>query len=269
MKRFDVITLFPGMFRGPLEESILRRAQDRGLIRVAVHDLRDWTHDRHRVVDDTPYGGGAGMVLKPEPVVEAVEALKAGGAATVVVLSPQGQAFTQALAADLAQRDHLILVCGRYEGLDERVAPALGALEVSIGDYVLTGGELPALVVIDAVTRLIPGALGDAGSAREDSFATGLLDHPQYTRPTVFRGMAVPEALLSGDHARIRRWRRKEALRRTRERRPDLLAGAALTDEDRALLEEIARECAPAMPGAPSDAAARGPGKSAGEGVPP
>jgi tRNA (guanine37-N1)-methyltransferase len=260
VKRFDVITLFPGMFRGPLEESILRRARDRGLIRVAAHDLRDWTHDRHRVVDDTPYGGGAGMVLKPEPVVEAVEALDSGGAATVVLLSPQGEPFTQALAAELSGRDHLILICGRYEGLDDRVAQALGAREVSIGDYVLTGGELPALVVIDAVTRLIPGALGDAGSAREDSFATGLLDHPQYTRPPVFRGLAVPEVLLSGDHARIRRWRRKEALRRTRQRRPDLLARAALTPEDRALLEEIAGESAPADPGAPRDAPVMGPG---------
>ncbi len=256
MKRFDVITLFPGMFRGPLEESILRRAQDRGLIRVAVHDLRDWTHDRHRMVDDAPYGGGAGMVLKPEPMVAAVEALNPEGTAAAVLLSPQGEPFTQALAAALVARDHLILVCGRYEGMDERVRLALGAREVSIGDYVLTGGELPALVVIDAVARLIPGVLGDADSAREDSFATGLLDHPQYTRPPVFRGLAVPEALLSGDHSRIRRWRRKEALRRTRERRPDLLARAPLTEEDRALLEEIARETAAADPGASTNASA-------------
>ena len=242
MKQFDVITLFPGMFRGPLEESILGRAQARGLLRVRVHDLRAWTQDRHRVVDDTPYGGGAGMVLKPEPLVAAVEALNAGGTALAILLTPQGELFTQGLAARLAAHDHLILVCGRYEGFDERVAVALGAREVSIGDYVLTGGELPALVVIDAVARLVPGVLGDAESARQDSFATGLLDHPQYTRPPVFRGLAVPEALLSGDHGRIRRWRRREALRRTRARRPDLLARAALTDEDRALLDEIARE---------------------------
>jgi tRNA (guanine37-N1)-methyltransferase len=246
VKRFDVVTLFPGMFRGPLEESILRRAQDRGLIQVAVHDLRAWTQDRHHVVDDTPYGGGAGMVLKPEPVFAAVEALNPHRGATVVLLSPQGERFTQALAAELAGRDHLILVCGRYEGFDERVGLGLGAREVSIGDYVLTGGELPALVVLDAVARLVPGVLGDADSARHDSFATGLLDHPQYTRPPSFRGLAVPEPLLSGDHGLIRRWRRKEALRRTLERRPDLLARAALTEEDRALLDEISREAATA-----------------------
>ena len=234
------------MFRGPLEESILRRAQDRGLIRVAVHDLRDWTRDRHRVVDDTPYGGGAGMVLKPEPLFAAVEALNPEGRATVVLLTPQGERFTQALAAELGGRDHLILVCGRYEGFDERVAIGLAAREVSIGDYVLTGGEFPALVVIDAVARLVPGVLGDAESARQDSFATGLLDHPQYTRPPRYRGLAVPEALVSGDHDLIRRWRRKEALRRTLERRPDLLARVALTEEDRALLAEIARESAAA-----------------------
>lgn len=245
MKRFEVVTLFPRMFRGPLEESILGRAQARGLIRVAVHDLRDFTRDRHRVVDDTPYGGGAGMVLKPEPLVAAVEALNAAGSALVILLTPQGELFTQGLAARLAGHDHLILVCGRYEGFDERVAITLGARQVSVGDYVLTGGELPALVVIDAVARLVPEVLGDADSARQDSFATGLLDHPQYTRPPVFRGLAVPEALLSGDHGRIRRWRRKEALRRTRARRPDLLARAALTDEDRALLDEIAREAIP------------------------
>jgi tRNA (guanine37-N1)-methyltransferase len=245
VKRFEVVTLFPRMFRGPLEESILGRAQARGLIRVAVHDLRDFTRDRHRVVDDTPYGGGAGMVLKPEPLVAAVEALNAAGSALVILLTPQGELFTQGLAARLAGHDHLILVCGRYEGFDERVAITLGARQVSVGDYVLTGGELPALVVIDAVARLVPEVLGDADSARQDSFATGLLDHPQYTRPPVFRGLAVPEALLSGDHGRIRRWRRKEALRRTRARRPDLLARAALTDEDRALLDEIAREAIP------------------------
>jgi len=248
LKRFDVVTLFPGMFRGPLEESILRRAQDRGLIQVAVHDLRGWTQDRHHVVDDAPYGGGAGMVLKPEPIFAAVEALNSDRKATVILLTPQGERFTQALAADLAGRDPLILVCGRYEGFDERVTLGLGAREVSIGDFVLTGGELPALVVIDAVARLVPGVLGDAESARQDSFATGLLDHPQYTRPPSCRGLAVPEALLSGDHGLIRRWRRKEALRRTLHRRPDLLARAALTDEDCALLDEIAREAAAAGP---------------------
>lgn len=230
------------MFDGPLRESILRRAQDKGLITVGVHDLRTWTHDRHRVVDDVPYGGGAGMVLKPEPVFEAVESLRHGPESLVVALTPQGLPFSQRMASELARLPHLILVCGRYEGFDDRIPQGLHALELSIGDFVLSGGEIPALVVLDATIRLIPGVLGDETSAQTDSFSTGLLEHPHYTRPAAFRGMGVPEVLLSGDHAAIARWRRKQALRRTRERRPDLLGRAKLSDGDRALLAEIEAE---------------------------
>ena len=244
LKRFDVLTLFPGIFQGPLEESILRRAQDNGLVEIRVHDLRAWTHDRHRQVDDEPYGGGAGMVLKPEPAFEAVDALRRGPHTRVIVLSPQGLPFSQAMAEALAREEHLILLCGRYEGFDDRIPQGLDALELSIGDYVLTGGELPALVVLDAVARLIPGVLGDAASAQTDSFATGLLEYPQYTRPPAYQGMAVPPILLSGDHKAIARWRRKEAIRRTRERRPDLLARAALSELDRELLAEVEEEAA-------------------------
>jgi tRNA (guanine37-N1)-methyltransferase len=230
------------MFDGPLRESILRRAQDKGLATIAVHDLRTWTHDRHRVVDDVPYGGGAGMVLKPEPVFEAVESLRRGRESLVVTLTPQGLPFNQRLASELARLTHLILLCGRYEGFDDRIPQGLHALELSIGDFVLSGGEIPALAVLDATVRLIPGVLGDATSAQADSFSTGLLEHPHYTRPATFRGMGVPAVLLSGDHAAIARWRRKQALRRTRERRPDLLDRANLSDADRALLTEIAAE---------------------------
>ena len=237
-----MLTLFPGMFQGPLQESILRRAQDKGLVEIAVHDLRSWTTDRHHVVDDAPYGGGAGMVLKPEPVFEAVEALSCGPGTRTIVLSPQGVLFTQAIAAELAQAGHLILVCGRYEGFDDRIPQGLQARELSIGDYVLTGGELPALVVLDAVVRLIPGVLGDETSAQTDSFSSGLLEHPQYTRPALHRGVAVPPVLLSGDHQAIARWRRKQAIRRTRERRPDLLAQATLSEQDRELLAELDEE---------------------------
>jgi tRNA (guanine37-N1)-methyltransferase len=208
-------------------------------VEIRVHDLRSWTHDRHHVVDDMPYGGGAGMVLKPEPAFEAVEALRRGPESRVIVLSPQGIPFTQEIAGELARESHLILLCGRYEGFDDRIPRGLGALELSIGDYVLTGGELPALVVLDAVVRLVPGVLGDATSAQTDSFATGLLEYPQYTRPPTYRGMAVPPVLLSGDHKAIARWRRKEAIRRTRERRPDLLARAVLSELDRELLAEV------------------------------
>ena len=230
------------MFQGPLQESILRRAQEGGLVEIRVHDLRSWARDRHHVVDDTPYGGGAGMVLKPEPAFEAVEALRSGPETRVVVLSPQGIPFTQEIAGDLARAEQLILLCGRYEGFDDRIPQGLEALELSIGDYVLTGGELPALVVLDAVVRLIPGVLGDEDSARSDSFSAGLLEHPQYTRPPIYRGMAVPPVLLSGDHRAIARWRRKEAIRRTRERRPDILARATLSELDRELLAEVEAE---------------------------
>lgn len=211
---------------------------------IRVHDLRSWTHDRHHVVDDVPYGGGAGMVLKPEPAFESVEALRRGPESRVIVLSPQGIPFTQEIAGELARESHLILLCGRYEGFDDRIPRGLGALELSIGDYVLTGGELPALVVLDAVVRLVPGVLGDADSAQTDSFATGLLEYPQYTRPPTYRGMAVPPILLSGDHKAIARWRRKEAIRRTHQRRPDLLARALLSELDRELLAEVEEEAA-------------------------
>jgi tRNA (guanine37-N1)-methyltransferase len=230
------------MFQGPLQESILRRAQDKGLVAITIHDLRTWTHDRHHVVDDVPYGGGAGMVLKPEPVFEAVEALRQGPDSTVVALTPQGLPFHQRMAWELARLPHLILLCGRYEGFDDRIPQGLQALELSLGDFVLSGGEIPALAVLDATVRLIPGVLGDETSALTDSFATGLLEHPHYTRPATFRGLEVPPVLLSGDHQAILRWRRKQALRRTRERRPDLLGRADLSELDRKLLTEIETE---------------------------
>jgi tRNA (guanine37-N1)-methyltransferase len=228
------------MFAGPLQESILRRAQEKGLVEIRVHDLREWTHDRHRVVDDVPYGGEPGMVLKPEPLFEAVDGLRTPES-EVLLLTPQGERFDHALACRLVEAKHLIFLCGRYEGFDERVR-TLADREISIGDYVLSGGELPALVLIDATVRLIPGAVGDETSVRQDSFAADVLDHPQYTRPPVYRELSVPEILLSGDHERIRTWRRKEALRRTLVRRPDLLQQAVLTAEDQSLLSEIRAE---------------------------
>lgn len=244
--RIDIVTIFPGMFAPVLGESILQRAQEAGLAEVQVHDLRAYTHDRHHTTDDYPYGGGVGMVMKPEPLFAAVETLRcpptAGCQEEVVLLSPQGERFTQALARELAARPHLILLCGRYEGVDERVREHLATRSLSIGDYVLTGGELPAMVVVDAVVRLLPGALGAEEGAHADSFSDSLLEYPQYTRPAEFRGWRVPEVLLSGHHEQIRRWRRKESLRRTRVLRPDLLAAAALSAEDRELLQEIEDE---------------------------
>jgi tRNA (guanine37-N1)-methyltransferase len=236
--RIDVITLFPRMFAGPLGESMLRVAQDRGAVTIRLIDLRDYTESRHRVADDYPFGGGGGMVLKPEPLFAAVDALR-GPDSRVVLLCPQGPTFGQAAAGRLARREHLILLCGHYEGVDERVREHLVDEELSIGDYVLTGGELPALVVMDAVVRLLPGVLGDPAGPANDSFAGGRLDYPQYTRPAEFRGLAVPDVLLSGDHQRIARWRRREALRRTLARRPDLLAAAPPTDEERQWLAEF------------------------------
>ena len=225
------------MFAGPLDQSILKRAQDRGLVAIRVHDLRAWTHDRHRVVDDVPYGGGAGMVLKPEPFFEAVDTLR-GAESQVLLLTPQGERFDHAMACRLAEARHLIFLCGRYEGFDERVR-TVADREISIGDYVLTGGELPALVVIDAVTRLRPGALGDETAARQDSFVGGLLEEPHYTRPEEFRGHRVPPVLLSGDHKKIARWRRLQSLWRTWRRRPDLLETAPLTPEEQKLIERF------------------------------
>ena len=220
--KIDVLTLFPEMFAGPLDVSIVARARRAGLLDLRVHNLRDWTHDRHKTVDDRPFGGGAGMVMKPEPIFEAVEAL-GGGTAHVVLLGPAGRLFSQAIARDLATRDHVVFLCGSYEGVDERVREALGNDELSIGDYVLTNGGLPAMVIIDAVTRLLPGALGDDASAIDESFSHGLLEYPHYTRPAEFRGMKVPEVLMSGHHAEIEQWRARQARQRTAERRPDLL----------------------------------------------
>ena len=241
--RVDVITLFPEIFGGPLGASMIGRAIERGLLDVHLHDLRDWTHDKHRTVDDYSFGGGPGMVMKPEPIFEAVEAVKtlSDEQTTIVFFSPAGRVFDQRLARELADKPRLVLVCGRYEGIDER-ALALADLEVSIGDYVLTGGELPALVVIDAACRLVPGVLGGETSAADESFSEGLLEYPQFTRPQVYRGMEIPEVLASGDHGRIAAWRREQSVRRTARVRPDLLRHASLTAEERAYAdEEIAR----------------------------
>jgi tRNA (guanine37-N1)-methyltransferase len=277
--RFDIVTIFPEFFAGPLDYGIIRRAREAGLVQVRVHDLRDWTHDRHRTVDDRPFGGGEGMVLKPEPLFEAVEALSGPRAerrantedtekTAIILLSAAGKLFRQETARRLAALEHIVLLCGRYEGVDERVAEHLATDELSIGDYVLTGGELPAALVVDAVTRLIPGALGNEASSVFESFSAlqettsqqpsavskqpeanpsydsrvasyGILDCPHYTRPQEFRGWAVPDVLVGGNHEQIRRWRRKMALAKTLRNRPDLLAGAALSDEDRRVLEEL------------------------------
>jgi tRNA (guanine37-N1)-methyltransferase len=220
--KIDVLTLFPAMFAGPLDESIIKRAREAGRLDLAIHNLRDYAHDRHKTVDDRPFGGGPGMLLKPEPIFEAVESLARVGT-RVILLSPAGRPFSQALARELAGLEHLLMVSGHYEGFDERVREQLADDELSIGDYVLTNGALPVMVIIDAVTRLLPGVLGDEDSARDDSFSQGLLEYPQYTRPAEFRGMKVPEVLLSGNHAEIARWRAEQARLRTQERRPDLL----------------------------------------------
>ena len=220
--KIDVLTLFPAMFAGPLDESIIKRAREAGRLDLTIHNLRDYAHDRHKTVDDRPFGGGPGMLLKPEPIFEAVESLARAGT-RVILLSPAGRPFSQAIARELAGLEHLLLVSGHYEGFDERVRQKLAQDELSIGDYVLTNGALPVMVIVDAVTRLLPGVLGDAESAQEDSFSRGLLEYPQYTRPADFRGMTVPEVLLSGNHAEIARWRAEQARLRTAERRPDLL----------------------------------------------
>lgn len=222
--KIDVLTLFPAMFVGPLDESIVKRARQAGLLDLTIHDLRDYTHDRHRTVDDRPFGGGPGMVLKPEPIFEAVAAL-ADERTRVTLMSPQGRRFEQAVAREVADVGHLLLICGSYEGFDERVRETLAHDEISLGDFVLTNGALPAMAVIDAVTRLLPGVLGDEESATEESFSDGRLEYPQYTRPAEFRGMRVPDVLLSGNHAEIGKWRRQQSLERTRKKRPDLLGG--------------------------------------------
>jgi tRNA (guanine37-N1)-methyltransferase len=263
----DIVTIFPDFFRGPLDYGITRRAQELGLAKIQVHDLREFTHDRHRTVDDRPFGGGEGMVLKPEPVFECLETMglapreeRIAGQVkqSVVLLSAQGQRFTQSVAAELATLDRIVLLCGRYEGVDERVADFLADRELSIGDYVLSGGEIAAAVIVEAVMRLLPGAVGNEASTQQESFtvdvkvkgpgnadstcgSNGLLDYPHYTRPAEFRGMAVPEALMSGNHEQIRRWRRQRALEKTFRNRPDLLEGAALSEEDKKFLDGVAR----------------------------
>jgi tRNA (guanine37-N1)-methyltransferase len=254
MLRCDVITLFPEMVTPVLGTSMLKRATDKGLLEVHVHNLRDYTADKHKVADDLPYGGGAGMVMKAEPILRAVEEIRQpyerqGDTVRLLYPSPQGRLFTQAYAHELAAESRrVVIVCGHYEGIDERVRLVLKPEEVSVGDYVLTGGELPALILIDAASRLIPGVLGDPASIVEESFAEPLLEYPQYTRPAEVRGLTVPEVLLSGHHEEIRRWRRKQALRTTYEKRPDLLKDRQLTVEDQQLLGDIIRE---GVPGAP------------------
>jgi tRNA (guanine37-N1)-methyltransferase len=269
---FDLITIFPDFFRGPLDYGIVRRAREAGLIEIKVHDLRAFTKDKHRTVDDRPFGGGEGMVLKPEPIFDCLESqgissraerLSGTSKQSVILLSPQGQIFNQAIAYELSQFDRIVFICGRYEGVDERVAEFLADREISVGDYVLSGGELPAAIILDAVTRLIPGALGNEASSKTESFGTaevrmklpmdaqgkrvpdstisagGLLDYPHYTRPADFRGMKVPEFLINGNHEEIRRWRRRRALEKTFRNRPDLLNDAELSSEDRAIVQEL------------------------------
>ena len=240
--RFDIITIFPEMFAGVFSGGVVKKALDREVVRIGIHDLRDFTTDKHRQVDDRPFGGLEGMVLKPEPIFRAVEAVRGDGRSKVYLLSPQGRRLDAEMARELAAEDQVILVCGRYEGVDERVVEHLADGEISIGDYVLSGGELAAAVVVDAAARFVPGVVGKEGSVRNDSFAGGLLDCPQYTRPREFRGLKVPPVLFSGDHGRIERWRRKKALEKTVRQRPDLVAHRTLAPEDRRLLEEISEE---------------------------
>jgi len=237
----DILTLFPDMFDGPMTESILKRAQERDLISIQRHNIRDYTTDKHHSVDDTPYGGGGGMVMMPGPLVTAIEAVRGeDGDVPVILLTPQGRVFTQRVAEELAGHPRLILVCGRYEGVDERVRKLAITDEISIGDFVLTGGELAAMVIVDAVARLVPDVLGARWAAEEDSHAMGLLEYPHYTRPPVFRGIAVPEVLVSGDHGAVEAWRRREAIRRTWQRRPDLLLTADLSEEEGWFLADLA-----------------------------
>ena len=251
--RFDIFTILPEVFPPYLESSILQRARQRALIDIRIHNIRDYTHDRHHTTDDTPYGGGGGMVMKPEPIFEAVESVlgplpvssqptpvaDARQGTPVILLTPQGRVFNQRVAEELSQYERIALICGRYEGVDERIREHLVTDEISIGDYVLTGGELPALVMIDALSRLIPGVLGDPDGARDDSHSMGLLEYPHYTRPPAFRGWSVPEVLLSGDHSKIERWRREQALLRTLTKRPDMLEKAELSKEDQEFVEAL------------------------------
>jgi tRNA (guanine37-N1)-methyltransferase len=245
--RFDILTLFPGLFSGVFDDSIVKRAVESGLVTIALHNIRDYATDKHHVTDDVPYAGGGGMVMKPEPIFAAVESVlrdegvptARDGPTQVVLLTPAGRLFNQSLARQLAGRQRVVLICGRYEGVDERVREHLVTDEISVGDYVLSGGEIPAMVIVEAVTRLLPGALGDPLATLQDSHAGGLLEHPHYTRPAMFRGWTVPEILLSGHHAQVERWRRQQSLLRTAQRRPDLLATVRLSEPDREFLQSI------------------------------
>jgi tRNA (guanine37-N1)-methyltransferase len=262
--KFEIVTIFPDFFRGPLDYGIVRRARQAGLIEILIHDLRAFTSDKHKTVDDRPFGGGEGMVLKPEPIFQCVEGLgvsarqvrkQPAARETVVLLSPQGQMFNQRIAQELSQMERVVLICGRYEGVDERVAEALADREISVGDYVLSGGELGAAVILDTVTRLVPGALGNEASAQQESFTAshkvagegpdstcgsgGLLDYPHYTRPAEFRGMSVPEVLMGGNHEQVRQWRRRKALEKTWRNRPDLLETQPLSEEDKKIMSEL------------------------------
>lgn len=240
----DILTLFPEMFAGPFDASIIKRAREKGLLQINLINIRDFSRNKHRTVDDTPFGGGAGMVMAAEPIFEAMDWIRAwrGEPGRVVLLTPAGRPFNQAMAAELSREQHLVFICGHYEGIDERVVENLVTDEISIGDYVLTGGELPAMVVVDAVSRLIPGVLGEMASVQEESFSNGFLEYPQYTRPRVYRGYAVPEILLSGHHEKIRLWRRRQSLLRTLASRPDLLARKSLIEEDRKILHTVLEE---------------------------
>jgi tRNA (guanine37-N1)-methyltransferase len=242
----DILTVFPEMFTGPLSQSLVKRARDKKLLELRIYDIRDFTEDKHQTVDDTPFGGGGGMVMKLEPLCNALESIlgpENGGSETAIILTtPQGERFSQGKAKELSLRDRLLFICGHYKGVDERLKKLFSLEEISIGDYVLTGGEIPAMVVVDAVVRLIPGVLGDFESAQTDSFIDGILGPPEYTRPAEFRGLSVPEVLLSGDHEKVRKWRRRQALKRSLQRRPDLLNWELLSDEERELIEEIKKE---------------------------
>jgi tRNA (guanine37-N1)-methyltransferase len=247
--RIDVMTLFPAMFQGPMTESMLWKARDRGLLDLRLHDIRDFTTDKHRTADDIPYGGGGGMIMKAEPVVSGIESVlsDAPPGTPVILMTPQGRVFSHDIAKELAAYERIVMVCGRYEGIDDRVRQLVVTDEISIGDYVLTGGELPAMVIIDALVRHIPGVLGAVGAADEDSHADGILEGPHFTRPPVFRGLAVPNILQEGDHAKLTSWRRAQGLRRTWRNRPDLLLKAQLSEEDKYLLATFANEDAQAL----------------------
>lgn len=244
MIKFDILSIFPEMFLSPLNASLLRKAQEKNIIKIALHDIRQWATDKHKMTDDAPYGGGCGMVMKPEPVERALAAIrkKPRKDSTVVLMTPQGEVFNQKIAAEFSRKKQIIIVCGRYEGVDERIREHLVDREISVGDYILTGGEIAAMILIDAVSRLVPDFMGNPESTITESFSKNLLEYPQYTRPAIYKGWAVPDVLISGNHAEIELWRKKESLKRTYQRRPDLLKKIRLSAKDRAILEKIRRE---------------------------